>query len=380
VYDRGQRRRVRKEFLWISSAWVQTNEIRYIYDGNLVVQERGGNNVPMIAYVRGLDLGGGIQTAGGIGGLLARHDHASQTTTYYHADGSGNITVMINASQGIVAKYLYDPFGNVLSANGPLADANLYRFSSKEVHLSSGLIYFGLRFYEPALQRWLNRSDCRGGGINLFSLSQNSPISSFDAWGLDPDDLSDFFAPRGSFTSPTRGEIAARTIVSSAYRRIAVLILDRSPIKSIGMSLDSVLIASPIWPGPFINSSFLHSEGVGIFYQKGGGLSFGGYNSVGTAPSGIALGLFLGYGAAGWVSNAERVSDLESTTSTRDGSGRIANQTIAVKDERGKVTIIVIGDGGNGSSILDTPPTISLGAGMLQRLVTPNKVQGYWVP
>ena len=37
-YDAFGRRRVRKEYTWQSSAWVLTNEVRYVYDGMLVVQ------------------------------------------------------------------------------------------------------------------------------------------------------------------------------------------------------------------------------------------------------------------------------------------------------------------------------------------------------
>src|SRR5205809_5140641 len=34
---------------------------------------------------------------------------------------------------------------------------NVYRFSSKEIHVNSGLYYYGYRWYAPNLQRWLNR-------------------------------------------------------------------------------------------------------------------------------------------------------------------------------------------------------------------------------
>ena len=70
-------------------------------------------------------------------------------TAYYHADGNGNITCLINANQTIVAHYLYDPYGNILSQSGPLADANLYRFSSKEFHAASGLVYYLYRLLRP---------------------------------------------------------------------------------------------------------------------------------------------------------------------------------------------------------------------------------------
>jgi RHS repeat-associated protein len=57
----------------------------------------------------------------------------------------------------LAAKYLYDPFGNILAMSGPLMNFNKYRFSSKESDDNSGLYYYGFRFYEPDLQRWVNR-------------------------------------------------------------------------------------------------------------------------------------------------------------------------------------------------------------------------------
>jgi hypothetical protein len=48
VYDGMRRLRIRKEFGWIGSAWTQTNEIHYIYDGNVIVQRRDTNNLPML--------------------------------------------------------------------------------------------------------------------------------------------------------------------------------------------------------------------------------------------------------------------------------------------------------------------------------------------
>src|SRR5262249_38148443 len=66
-----------------------------------------------------------------------------------------------------------------------LATANLYRFSSKEIHVRSGMYYYLYRFYDPNLQRWINR-DRLGelGGVNLYGLLLNSPMSSVDPFGL----------------------------------------------------------------------------------------------------------------------------------------------------------------------------------------------------
>ena len=163
TYDGKMRRRIVKEFTWNGSSWTQTNEVHFIYDGNLVVQERDANNLPTVTYTRGNDLSGRLQGAGGIGGLLARTENAkliigdSFASAYYHADGNGNVTCLINSLQQLAAKYLYDPYGNMLSMYGSLADANTYRFSSKEWNANSGLYYYLYRFYDSSLQRWVNR-------------------------------------------------------------------------------------------------------------------------------------------------------------------------------------------------------------------------------
>jgi RHS repeat-associated protein len=161
IYDGLMRRRVTKEYTYSGSSYVKTNETRYIYDGNLVIQERDANNIPLVTYTRGKDLSGSAEGAGGIGGLLARTDlstlSSQPSSAYYHSDANGNITCLINSSQVPVARYHYDPYGNLLSKTGPLADANVYRFSSKEWHEKSGLVYYLYRYYEPNLQRWLNR-------------------------------------------------------------------------------------------------------------------------------------------------------------------------------------------------------------------------------
>jgi RHS repeat-associated protein len=186
LYDGKLRRRVRVEFGWTSGAWVTNQIVRYIYDGNLVIQERDQQNVPQVTYTRGRDLRGSLEGAGGIGGLLALSLVGTVTPQhfYYHADGNGNVTALLNGAQRVVARYLYDPFGNTLSASGPMAETNSYRFSSKELHAGSGLIYYLYRFYDPNLQRWPNRDPIgESGGFNLFAFSHNNPIDLYDTDG-----------------------------------------------------------------------------------------------------------------------------------------------------------------------------------------------------
>jgi RHS repeat-associated protein len=183
VYDGFGRRRITKDYTWQSGAWVRTNETRYVYDRMLVLQERDSNNVAQVTYTRGLDLSGSRQGAGGIGGLLARTDATG--STFFHNDGVGNVTALMDGNQTITARYLYDPFVRLTGQWGPMADVNRYRFSSKETHPNSGLVYYGYRFYEPNLQRWMNRDPIQeGGGINLYQAIVNNPLAFVDSDGL----------------------------------------------------------------------------------------------------------------------------------------------------------------------------------------------------
>ena len=183
AYDGLGRRRIRRDYSWTNNAWAETNEVHYVYDGMTVLQERNSNNVPVVTYTRGVDLSGTVGGGGGIGGLLARTD--ANGSTYYHADGNGNITALVDGSGNLVAKYLYDSFGNTLGMWGSLAAANTDRFSSKEMDLRTGIYYFGYRYYEPNLQRWLNRDPIQErGGINLYDYVNNDPINLFDPLGL----------------------------------------------------------------------------------------------------------------------------------------------------------------------------------------------------
>jgi len=147
----------------------------------LLVQERTSANTPAVTYTRGRDLSGSLDGAGGIGGLLARsHGYSGgnwSSHTAYHADGNGNVTALANSAGALQASYRYDPYGRYLAGGGTLASANVMRFSSKPWagfagSATSGLYYYGYRFYDPYLQRWLNRDPINEPGFNLLIQSQ----------------------------------------------------------------------------------------------------------------------------------------------------------------------------------------------------------------
>src|SRR6266545_5388749 len=145
VYDGRNRLRRAVPYYWNSSGtnvgWASGVEYRYIYDGNLMIQERTAAGVYRASYARGVDMGGTLEGAGGIGGLLemATGYPSWNTHYYYQADGNGNITALEDNNQNLITGYRYDQIGNTLYAPvvGP-GSLNPFRFSSKQLLSPSG--------------------------------------------------------------------------------------------------------------------------------------------------------------------------------------------------------------------------------------------------
>jgi RHS repeat-associated protein len=128
---------------------------KYFYDGLNVILERDWNNVTQVRYTRGAGYGGGI---GGIISEERRSQNSNNSVTrYYHYDGIGTVTGLSNPLGYLTESFTYDAFGNMLGARNEFRDAATggYRFSTKESNAKSGLVYFGARYYDPRIGRFI---------------------------------------------------------------------------------------------------------------------------------------------------------------------------------------------------------------------------------
>ena len=180
VYDFMGRRIATESYFRSGNEWILSTRLRYVYQGWNVIAEYV-NGAQNRTYVWGEDLSGALQGAGGVGGLLLEQNADGDYMPVY--DGNGNIVSYKNDSGSTVSTYSYDPFGNIISHAGM---AFTYKFSTKPQDELSGFYYYGYRFYQPTLGRWINRDPIReSGGINLYSILGNSINNLIDYLGME---------------------------------------------------------------------------------------------------------------------------------------------------------------------------------------------------
>jgi RHS repeat-associated protein len=225
-------RRVRKT---VTLNGTITSDVKYVYHGWLLIAELTFN--PQLStfnlsrsYTWGLDASGSsLDGAGGVGGLVLETVHTSSSLTPYGVafDGNGNVAALVNtANSAFGAIYEYDPYGQLMHSEGEEAANNPFQFSTKYKDRETGLVYYGHRYYDPSLGRFINRDPSEeAGGLNLYGFVGNNSINHWDLLGLldlETPDMNDFVNPgakdaaRESDLEIARGESGDSTDSSPA--------------------------------------------------------------------------------------------------------------------------------------------------------------------
>ena len=108
-------------------------------------------------------------------------DGTSFQTYYYVLNLQGDVVKLIQESGGVVARYTYDAWGNLLDSGGNLAEVNPLRYRGYYYDNETGFYYLQSRYYDPANRRFINadRHMSTGQGFvgtNMFAYCDNSPV------------------------------------------------------------------------------------------------------------------------------------------------------------------------------------------------------------
>jgi RHS repeat-associated protein len=111
---------------------------------------------------------------------INQHSH----TYFYHKDHLGSTRSMTDSSKNIIAASTYHPFGETEVEEG----SEQYLFNGKEKD-STGLYYYGARYYDPEIGRFMTRDLIRrvlGNSqiLNRYIYCLNNPIKYIDPDGL----------------------------------------------------------------------------------------------------------------------------------------------------------------------------------------------------
>ena len=104
---------------------------------------------------------------------------------YYHQDVVGTPVAETNESGQVLVRANYTPFGEEVI---PGAATDPHKFTGKELDDESGLYYFGARYYDAHLGRFVSTDSTAGSNFdpqswNRYAYSRNNPLNRIDPNG-----------------------------------------------------------------------------------------------------------------------------------------------------------------------------------------------------
>lgn len=184
IYDAFDRRIEERILRWKQQAWHEQSLARFIYDG---FKEIGKvNEQGDLLELRILGQGQGAE----IGSAVALELDGKVFVPLH--DSLGSVRCIINAEEGkVVENYRYTAYGkeSLWDERGqPLENSlvgNPWRFCSKRVDTKTQLVFFGKRFYDPLVGRWMTPDPLFFyDSPNVYAFVKNDPLNQCDLYGL----------------------------------------------------------------------------------------------------------------------------------------------------------------------------------------------------
>ena len=117
-------------------------------------------------------------------------DGSDFETYYYILNLQGDVVQIIDANGVMQAEYVYSPWGEIISAEGDLAEINPLRYRGYYYDSETGFYYLRSRYYDPENHRFINAdtyaSTDSGDAIscNMFAYCNNNLVVFLDSTGM----------------------------------------------------------------------------------------------------------------------------------------------------------------------------------------------------
>jgi insecticidal toxin complex protein TccC len=187
LYDGGNMRIV-KQTTQLTGSTTQTQTVIYLPGLELRTTNNGTTDTEVLQVV----------TVGEAGRAQVRVLHwdsgepngiTGDVLRYSYGDQIGSCQLELDSTGQVISQEEYYPYGGTAlwaARSSTEADYKTRRYSGKERD-ATGLYYYGYRYYQPWIGRWLS-ADPAGtvDGLNLYRMVRNNPMKYLDHNGLNP--------------------------------------------------------------------------------------------------------------------------------------------------------------------------------------------------
>ncbi|MEE8573881.1 MAG: RHS repeat-associated core domain-containing protein, partial [Thermodesulfobacteriota bacterium] len=120
------------------------------------------------------------------GGTMRVAQNQASTIYYYHKDHLGSTSVVTGSDGSMKETAEYYPFGELRARSGSFESD--YKFTDQELDLETGLYYYGARYYDPVLARFISADTIvpeplNPQALNRYSYVLNNPLIYIDPTG-----------------------------------------------------------------------------------------------------------------------------------------------------------------------------------------------------
>jgi RHS repeat-associated protein len=151
----------------------------YSYEGNSLASIQTSPYTPNLDRIY-------TNTGGRLCNIIERNDpwYGEETNSrYYQYNHRGDVVAVTDSLGGIWYGYDYDAFGNITfdyNTFGGSAPTDDLLMTGKDKDPDLAFYYFGARWCDPEIGRWISREPTGLDGINLYVFCWNNPVNSLD--------------------------------------------------------------------------------------------------------------------------------------------------------------------------------------------------------
>jgi len=252
---------------------------------------------------------------------------------YYITNLQGDVMSIVDGQGAVVASYNYDPYGNILTATGDLADINPLRYRGYVYDSEISLYYVSSRYYDPEIGRFINADDIDYLGAdgsplsnNLFAYCTNNPVNRFDV--------------NGNWSLPNWAKVVIGAVATVAAVAVTVATGGAAAPVLIGVAVSTIggaavsAVNHRVTTGSWEGAGKAALDGAADGFMTGGLCALGGSvvggaaRTIKNAKSGITIGKMGTFEDVAALAKTGHYSGLKEFNFIKNVAGQKAAETI----------------------------------------------------